>query len=378
MITQNRPLQDRIVRAKSTLLVTQPFFATLLCQIPLRADPSCKTLATNGREIIYSPDFLSGLTDPQIVFALAHEVGHIAYRTMLRRNGRDATRWNMATDYIINGDLIRERIGAPIADILHDVDLVARGNGTAEGVYSLIPETQPDGKPQPSPGESGGSLDDAQDAPGDPSELDALDADLAVRITQAANVARMAGKLPGSLKALIAENAKPKIDWKAVLRDFLEKRAPVELTYSRPSRRSLALDVPMPGRTGVRAGHFVVALDCSGSISDALISRLAIEVRAIHVDTSPEFLTVICFDSRISHTETFSRDDTPVLARHGGGGTDFAPVMDAVRDLQDVSALVVLTDLDCSSFGTDPGVPVLWITSDKTKAPYGQIVPIKE
>jgi predicted metal-dependent peptidase len=377
-MNSSKPLTDRLARAKSTLILSNPFFASLLCTLPLEEDASVGTLATDGRVIKYAPDFLSGLTDPKLVFALAHEVGHVVFRTMTRRGNRDPERWNIATDYIINDILIQERIGTPIDGILIDVDLVRRGKGTAEGVYALLPETGKDGKPHPAPGQPGGALDHALDGASDASGEADLDRELQVRVTQAANVARMSGKLPGSLKTLIAENAKPRVDWRSVLRDFLEKRCPTDLTYARPSRRSYALDTPLPGRTGERAGHFAIALDCSGSITDAIIERLAVELRALHADLSPEMFSVIYFDSRVSHTDAFSRDDVPTFARHGGGGTDFAPVMNAVRTLQDVSALIVLTDLDCDSFGEDPGVPVLWLSTYKTKAPYGQVVPLKE
>jgi hypothetical protein len=37
-------------------------------------------------------------------------------------------------------------------------------------------------------------------------------------------------------------------------------------------------------------------------------------------------------------------------------------------------AIVFLTDLCCNSFGDQPDAPVLWVTTDPGKAPFGEVV----
>jgi hypothetical protein len=37
-------------------------------------------------------------------------------------------------------------------------------------------------------------------------------------------------------------------------------------------------------------------------------------------------------------------------------------------------AIVFLTDLCCYSFGEQPDAPVLWVTTDPGKAPFGDVV----
>jgi hypothetical protein len=40
----------------------------------------------------------------------------------------------------------------------------------------------------------------------------------------------------------------------------------------------------------------------------------------------------------------------------------------------DPIAAVVLTDLCCYDFGDQPEYPVLWVSTDETEAPFGEVV----
>jgi hypothetical protein len=41
-----------------------------------------------------------------------------------------------------------------------------------------------------------------------------------------------------------------------------------------------------------------------------------------------------------------------------------------------LTCAVVLTDLQCGDFGPAPDYPVLWVTTDATAAPWGQVVKV--
>jgi predicted metal-dependent peptidase len=63
----------------------------------------------------------------------------------------------------------------------------------------------------------------------------------------------------------------------------------------------------------------------------------------------------------------------------GGGGTAFSPVFKFIED-KDLNpmACVFLTDLYCGDFGNTPHYPVLWATIGDEKAPFGEVLSIKE
>jgi len=73
--------------------------------------------------------------------------------------------------------------------------------------------------------------------------------------------------------------------------------------------------------------------------------------------------------------ESYEQHDDLDIKPHGGGGTDFAPVFAEIIEhgLTPV-AIVFLTDLCCSSFGDQPDAPVLWVSTDESTAPFGEVV----
>src|SRR3954470_15283837 len=78
------------------------FFATLALRLAPRADPAVPTLATDGRELAYGPDFVDGLPADELLGVLAHEVMHCALAHPARRGRRDPRRWNVASDLATN------------------------------------------------------------------------------------------------------------------------------------------------------------------------------------------------------------------------------------------------------------------------------------
>ena len=63
---------------------------------------------------------------------------------------------------------------------------------------------------------------------------------------------------------------------------------------------------------------------------------------------------------------------------HGGGGTAFSPLWQHIAEQQiDPVCAVVLTDLVCHDFGDAPDYPVLWVSTYRDEAPFGEVVMMK-
>lgn len=376
---------SKLAKARAALIIDHPFFASILLPMPIIEDKSIPTMATDGETIRYNPDWTDKLTLDETTFVLAHETLHCVFDHMGRRGQRTPNRWNQAADYIINGLLIDEKIGAMPHGGLHNPSLVAQGNNTAEGVYKLIPEKNESKKS----GDKGGALDHVHDAGSnqgqgqpDAATQAAASAALKVRVIQAKNAAKMQGKMSAGLERLVDDLIKPKVDWKAVLRRFLSERAKTESSWSRPKRRFLSEDLYLPSLSGVKMGRLVVAVDCSGSVDKTLLDAFSAEVNAIREDLKPSGLDVVYFDSIVCHTQSVSDDETLKLTPHGGGGTAFSPVIEHVNAMPDEPACVVfLTDLVCDDFGKPPAYPVLWCVLEGLrggfdKVPFGEIVEV--
>jgi predicted metal-dependent peptidase len=368
--------EERVRKARAALVLDHPFFGALALRQTVIIDDSIKTAATDGKHLIFAPSFVDTLTDPELLFLVAHEVFHSVFDHPYRRHGRNHRRWNIAGDYVINQHLIDEKIGRMPKKGLYDRALFAAGGGSTDGIYAIL-DQQSGGGDQPGPGEPGGSLDDCRDGGQTPAEIATAEAENKVAIAQAAQAAKMMGKLSAGLDRLVGQLLKPKVPWAEVARDFAVRAKREERTYARPARRFVPLGIYAPSRDGQRMPRMVVAVDCSGSIRTEL-DQFAAEMRAIHEDLQPEVLDIIYFDAVVTRTESFEPGDHFEINPKGGGGTRFSPFFKHINE-QDTqpACCIVLTDLCVNDFGPAPDYPVLFCTTDKTEAPFGQVLSIK-
>ena len=93
---------EKIARAKTRLLIRQPFFGSCALSLAFVESQEIETMATDGRSIFYSVDFVNQHSEEEIRGVIAHEVLHVVFKHMLRRGERDEERWNVACDYAIN------------------------------------------------------------------------------------------------------------------------------------------------------------------------------------------------------------------------------------------------------------------------------------
>ena len=364
-------LMRELRKARTSLWLDHPFFGAVAFGMPYEFDTSIPTAATNGERIKFNPDYVKELSDPELIFLLAHECCHPMLGHNYRRGSRDPVKWNRAVDYIVNQLLHDDNIGKMPAGGLYDRSIYAAGKGTAEGIYNVLPDSPN--------GDGGHALDNCEDSPGTPAEQAEKEATWKVRVAQAAQAARMMGQLSAGAQRLVDEILRPKVDWRDVLHRFLVRVKQDRRTWARPSRRFLPHGLYLPSVTGEAMGELVFAIDCSGSIESRMVNQFAAEMRNAWEDMCPAALHVMYFDSAVCGVDTFTSGDTLEVRPRGSGGTDFAPVFDEIekRDIEPV-AIVFLTDLCCSSFGEQPDAPVLWVTTEPGTAPFGEIVEMRE
>ena len=386
---------DRIIKARVSMLLDVPFFASLLMRLRMVEDASVPTFCTDGVEIRFSPAFVGTLTDGEIRGVLAHEVCHVALGHLWRMGVRDARRWNVATDYAINEMLLQyideAKTGMSEAQLRNNAtvgrwempkcglfDPAMRGKSSEE-IYHLLPEPPKDGAS--SVGEF--KLPSGKDGkPADAARQQELENEWKVAVTAAATAERMKrqGKLPGCLERFVEAAIAPKVAWRDVLREFLRSPARDDYSFRRPNRRFAGGGILMPGLFSERLGRIVVVVDTSGSICDETLADFAAEVQGCLDETQPECIEVIYCDAEVNHVEEFTPGDIVKLKAKGGGGTDFRPAFDRVNEYDEPPvALVYLTD----GWGTfpkdEPDYPVLWAAIDAKEAhfPWGRVVLVK-
>lgn len=376
-------IHNTLAKAKACLILDNPFFASILLSMPITENPDVPTMATDGESIQYNPKFLDELSLSEVIFVLAHETLHAVFEHTYTIGNKDPELWNEATDYVINELLVSERLGVMPKAGLKDSALVAKGGGTAEGVYKILPP-KPKSK-DPKDGKNGKGKNKGEwtcklSAPSkDPAELSQKRAEGKIKIIQARNAAKMMGKLSAGLERLVEDATRSKTDWKAALRRFLSERAKSDLSYARPKRRFLAEDINLPSLIGEKLGRIEIAVDCSGSINEKVLGEFEKEIQGIIEDACPTEISVTYFDSEVLKREKFTSEEHVKLNPVGGGGTAFSPVFEAInKDETPPIACVVLTDLCCSDFGPTPNYPVLWACTTKLdKVPFGEVISLE-
>ena len=357
-------LKTKLAKAKTSLILEHPFVGTIALNMPFEFDENIPTAATNGKRIKFNPEFVNELTDEEVKFLVAHECFHPMLEHNFRRGERQPRRWNQAADYVINKLLVDDGIGRMPKVGLHNDAIYNAGKGTSEGIYNILPE---DHEQDP--------LDDCEDGDGSPAEQQQQQAEWKVKVAQAAQAAKMMGKMSANMQRLVNEVLQPKVDWREVLQRFLVKARNDSRSFSRFNRRFIAQGLYLPSVSGEAMGEVLFAVDCSGSIDQHTINQFTAEITKVKEDLMPERIHVMYFDSEVSHVESYEPHDDLDIKPHGGGGTDFAPVFEKIIELGiNPVAIVFLTDLCCSSFGDQPDAPVLWITTDPGNAPFGEVV----
>jgi predicted metal-dependent peptidase len=84
-----------------------------------------------------------------------------------------------------------------------------------------------------------------------------------VRVAQAAQAAKMMGKLSAGMERLVTQTLQPKVDWREVLRKFVQRQKNDTRSWAKPNRRMATMGMYLPSISGEVLGEVAVAIDCS-------------------------------------------------------------------------------------------------------------------
>lgn len=368
---------SKLDKAKAQLLSKSPFFATLMMGTQLIEDASIPTAATDGAKIFYNPEFIDGLSVNVVQFVLAHELGHMMYDHTGRRGTRNPVLWNVAGDYVINWLLKQD--GFEIWDSAMCSKDYA--DMSTEQVYHLLQQEQDkqkkNGQGQPGqgqpgqgqhPGQIGGDL---REPAGGEAAKAANSTAMRQRVAQAANVARMAGKMSAGLASFIDEVLNPKVSWQDLLRDYMTRTNKDDESWTRRNRRFG--HVYLPARYSERMGEIVIIADTSGSIGQDELNQVAAEINAIAEDVRPECIRVIWADTKVCNEQTFEVGEEITFEPAGGGGTDMRVPLEHIAQY-DPEIAVLITDGYTPWPDAEPAYPLIVCCTTNTNVPIGSVV----
>ncbi|CAN1561194.1 vWFA domain containing protein [Rhabdaerophilaceae bacterium] len=401
---EERLTLDRIQRGLRMVTVPFPHLSGLAAAVRVAVDNSIPTMGVfaSGR-LVANAAFTARLSEPDLVFVLAHELLHLALRTHERAVGSARLEFNYAHDYIIN-DILREALGVrtiPAGGLdmpgaseksAEEIVLEMRRNGSSASARTQVWEVIAVSLDQASTGsqvpsvQSGDVLDanlEREMFPEDVAEqAERAQAirDLAAKgmaIAKALGIMRGRGAQGGSGQQQVrALRGLYRTPWQVALQRWLEGVSPGERTFMRASRRGAErTDIVMPGRQ--RQGLILnVILDTSGSMSDEIpfaLGAIADFCEATGIDD----IRVIQCDTGVTADDLLSPGELAEYEVRGYGGSDLGPALLALAEDARVTAAIVITDGDISYPVEPMPYAVLWVVSGENTTfapPYGRVI----
>jgi predicted metal-dependent peptidase len=372
---------DQITKAIAAIVLDDPFYGYMLLRQEIIEAPNSGTAATNGFRISYDPEFMKKLSLAEIKGVLKHEVMHIASMHHLRRQNRDPKKWNIAADYVINALLVEEGVTLP-QGVLADAKYK---DFSTEHVYEILPDNKGNGGNDGSnESDVGWNIGGVEDAPGiqDPATRDQIEQDTKVDVIQAANAAKLMGKLPAHIERLVDSIRESRMPWRQILARFFRATAKADYSWLRPNRRFLASGLYLPSLHSDSLGPVVVAVDTSGSVGGEELEQFFGCINAILRQAKPEAVHVVYCDAEVQNIQVFRERDYPIKLNSfkpkGGGGTDFRPVFKYVKDKRlNPEVLLYLTDMHGAFPSTPSRFPTIWCATSKEIGPFGKTIEIK-
>lgn len=359
-------LKRELDKTKATVFMgsNAAFFGSLLCSLEFRWDESISTAQTDGREIVWNPDFFTPLYPDERKFILLHEIHHVARLHMIRMGNRDPKIWNQACDLRINFDLVQEGYSYGRLKPWYDPNV---GKLAEEDIYDLLISGQI--PPPPSSwmgveGDDGGDMQPNGDIP---------NAEIIGRVVQATQQAKLAGQkagnISGQIEELLEKFLAPIVPWQTLLNNFFTDLVEESMSWNRPNRRYQDIYLPSKYTDEGRLEHLIYYLDVSGSISNDDVIRFNSEVKYIKETYNPKKLTLVQFDTQITKEQDFYEEDPfEKIEIVGRGGTSLVPVWHHIHE-HNPTAAIIFSDLECSPMSQlKRDIPVIWIVVNNPSA----------
>ncbi|HLW03285.1 MAG TPA: VWA-like domain-containing protein [Ktedonobacterales bacterium] len=361
-------LQRQITATILQLRTRSPFFATLVLFARTLLTETVPTAATDGRDIFLNVAFWNGLTPPQRLGLLAHEVLHAALLHVYRRGPRDPLLWNIAADIVVNGVILAQPgFELPVGHLREK----SLEHLSVEEVYHLL-------QADPDKYMSVLSIVDLLLPSGLDQDGTAQQGYWRHALQQAQTLADMLGKgnLPAGLQREMTHLSPSQLDWRSYLWRFLVQ-TPTD--FEAFDRRFIGQELYLETLSGTNV-RVAVAVDTSGSVGGKEMALFLGEVRGI-LSAYPHLVAMLYYVDAACNGPHELTAQAELPAPVGGGGTDFRPFFQAVLDEQTnqrPALCIYLTD-GMGTFPSEaPSIPTLWVLTpggiSAQQIPFGETV----
>ena len=364
------------------LMLKEPYYGFFLIMLNKiwRKDLPTAGVSKNGinYQLAINEEFWMGLSEKHQMGLLKHELLHIAFGHLVSFGSfRDKKLANVAMDMEINQYIDPEYLPDGGIDINNyedlDLDIKAGCRYYYDKLQQLKDEKDKDGTcgneemdklldnidngdvPDHSTWEEFEDLSEA--------EKKLIEKQLQKVLSDAKEqTIKKRGNVPGEIEGviIIEEIVKPKFDWKSYVRRFSGTSTKV-FTKKIRRKENRRYD-ENPGLKIKMKQHMLLAIDTSGSVSNAELTEFMNEIH--HIYKAGVDITIVQCDTSINSIEEYKGKNE--LNVKGRGGTEFDPVLDYYNANQKkYTSLVYFTDGECYT-SVKPKGRVLWVLSERS------------
>lgn len=389
--------EKRYEGTKLRAMLKYPFLGYIISSIPVMSSSLAEQAAsTDGKKIYINPNFFDRLTSEQKLFLYLHEVLHIAFGHIKRRENKDGKLWNVATDAVIN-EILNEDNVQPLENCIRKEGAQKL---TAEEVYAMLLKEDRENNQDQKNGKkkqqgSGNNRNNSttrtqKDSDVDESDKnnndeqvghdshnlwkdaiktpeDEINAEMCEQMVKQAlkSYGNHSLALSRSIDGLVSQKI---VNWKYFLKSTFAKKEDW-------SRRGCEIENGVLDPILLKKPHYSteIVIDTSGSVSDELIYIFLGEVKHMLASTD---VKAGCFDTAFYGFQNITIDNINNFKIVGRGGTDFDVAVDAFT--KTANNKIVFTDGYAPMPKLSPKTIWVVVGENKIEPPGGRVVHITE
>lgn len=378
----------RIDMMSATSLV---FFTTLVFNMEQYWDDQIDDYETDGLTYSLNPDYFMNLNKMQRVYVLGKIALHTSLLHPIRMLDHERPLWERAATNVANLELQARHLIPPpneeaqarftgmsveqVYKILRDEQQKSNSNSPSDSPNHLQPpgaNTGPDSSKANNDGSQGGQNKvEGMTATDIASSIN----DLIQQAVSAAQQAGEPGSIPGNVSLELDKLNSPKLPWHVILQRWMNRFDKTDYSLRKPNRRFMP-EFLLPSLYSNAMIRLAIAVDISGSVSDADFKEIIGHVGRIAETVKPEYIELIQFDTQLQEIDRIrSKNDLYKVNFHGRGGTDVSPVLDWA-DKHKPEGLIFFSDGGFYHPRESCKHDVLWLTHNNPSftAPYGKVI----
>jgi len=394
--------EEKINKAKARLMLEHPYFGTVASSLKLEKNNEILTFTSDGERMSYNSEYLERLSVEDVEFVMANGAMHAVLQHQDRMSSRTKWLWQTATDYVVNGMLVKNGMQAPeyanyepkfegmyaeeVYEILHSEMMDnaqhsmeqeqqqvtdAEDDIHAENLHMSAEYTPSDDAKESQEEENTKAKEEEQASSSDAEELAE---EMKERLEQVFQKLKRQGDLPKDMHFVVPEYFSHKIDWREFLYGYIASHAKTTYSFNPPNMKYLYRGIYLPSLSSDLL-RIIVAVDTSGSVDEALLGTFLGEVNSMMQQYPNYEIDLITADAKIQSHKTFLPGELLDYELSGGGGTDFRPVFEYIDQHIDYPTLLLyFTDGQGTFPQHEPSYDLLWIMPEAVDVPFGEVV----